>query len=448
MISLRQLYCPAAAAIVLASLAAAPASAEVFATFETKRGFNPRRLYTFNATTEEFVVLPPGIALSENTNVFHPTRSPNGRYLAFLTISVTQRRVVMVDRTTGQFADLFTFSEAAADPPNSPTFSQDGTKVITGRRLDRRDASSPPGALQASFTHTDVTSFPTGPFPHQIVTAGGLDSSSPGRTVQPTPFAATSFAFGIEYDIFGPLGRVTVQQASGTTTLADPAAALTNPTISQSAGVVVYESAPAATQLDRKLVSRPLAGIATAPTTALPPLVNKPNQVTTHPAFSRDGRYLAFMRFTTGTPQLTNPDLFVWDRLTQLLLNPDGVCCVREGPARRESGIVLEVTPVFLTAGLAPGVVTFSLATASQVGIIVQRIVGTTRVLGRRAPKLRMVGRVPLGTFKKDRKHRVRWDRTVGGRRLPPGRYLVTLRSVTRRGQVRDLAKPVRVQIR
>jgi hypothetical protein len=37
-------------------------------------------------------------------------------------------------------------------------------------------------------------------FPQQIVPAGGLDCISPGRTVQPTPFVPTGFAFGIEYD--------------------------------------------------------------------------------------------------------------------------------------------------------------------------------------------------------------------------------------------------------
>jgi hypothetical protein len=36
----------------------------------------------------------------------------------------------------------------------------------------------------------------------------------------------------------------------------------------------------------------------------------------------------------------------------------------------------------------------------------------------------------------------------VNGRKLAPGSYLVTVRSVTRKGQVRDLGKPVRVRIR
>jgi WD40-like Beta Propeller Repeat len=426
------------AAFVVAGLAAAPASAEIFATFDGPGFGTTTGISSINVTTGAGQGLPSGV----NTTVaheLHPTLSPDRRYLAFLRMNFPQttRSVLMVDRTTGQIAEVLTSD--ASDRQNSPTFSADGTAILTGRRLEHRDAGTPPEALQASFTRTDVTGFPNGPFPQQIVAAGGLDSTSPGRTVQQTPFIPGSFAFGTEFDDT-TRGRVTVQQASGTTTLVDAAARLAHPTISLPAGVVVYD-------MSGRLVSRPLNGIATAPVTALPPLVNKPGGTLSHPTFSRDGRYLAFKRFDPSGPGAGRSALYVWDRLTQLLLNPAGV--VVRGPNSREGGIALEVTNVILTAGLAvPGAVNFTLAQPSRVGIIVQRIVGRTRVLGRRAPKLRLVGRVPLGTFKKGRRHRVRWDQTIDGRPLRPGRYLVTVRSVTRKTEVRDLARPVRVRIR
>lgn len=437
MIHMRELGRAAAAAIVLASLAAAPARAEIFATF-TQGTPGPDDLRSVNVTTGADEALPAGVNDPAGDDQ-HPALSPNRRYLVFVRFNAGSRRVLMVDRTTGQIADLFNAFEAASDLPVTPAFSQDGTKVVIGRKLERRNANSPPGALQASFTQIDVTNFPNGPFPHQIVTAGGLDSTSPGRTrLSTTPFVPTRFAVGIEHDGGGPPGRVTVKQANGTTTLADPAAHLANPTISQSAGVVVYQTAPAATPFLAKLVFRPLTGIGTAPTTELPPLVNAPNKIMADANFSPDGRYLAFIRSSNpgGFPRL-----FVWDTQTQLLLKPDGI-------AAGHGTSALEVRPVFLTAAVTPDRVSFTLAQPSQVGIIVQRIVGRTRVLGRTAPKLRLVGRVPLGSFKKGRKHRVRWNGRVRGRRLARGRYLVTVRSVTGKRQVRDLAKPVRVRIR
>jgi hypothetical protein len=344
----------------------------------------------------------------------------------------------MVDLTTGQSADLFNGFEAAADPPTTPTFSSDGTKVITGRRLEHRDASTPPEALQASYTQTDVRNFPSGPFPKEIVAVGGLDSTSAGRTLQPTAFGAGRVAIGIEHASGGPPGRVTVQAPDGTTTLSEPATRLANPTVSGSAGVVVYERG----STEVKLVFRPLAGIASASTTELPALVNAPGVQNVLPEFSRNGRYLAFMRRGTAGGFAR---LFVWDTATQLLLKPDGVAV--QVVSLSEGAIALEVQALLVGTAIRGNLITFTLTSTSLVGIIVQRIVGTTRVLGHTAPKLRFVGRVPLGRFKKGRGHHVRWDRRVNGRELRPGRYLVTVRSVTRKGQVRDLGKPVNVRI-
>ena len=161
------------------------------------------------------------------------------------------------------------------------------------------------------------------------------------------------------------------------------------------------------------------------------------------PQFSRDGRYLAFMRRSTSG---CTARLFVWDTATQLLLRPNGVDA--QMPSENSGAIALDVHTLFGGTGIIGNLVNFTLTSTSQVGIIVQRIVGATRVLGHKAPKLRFVGRVPLGRFKEGRRHQVRWDRRVNGRKLRPGRYLVTVRSVTPKGEVRDLGKPVQVRIR
>lgn len=361
-------------------------------------------------------------------------------------------RVIMVDLRTGQSADLFGPFEAAADPPTTPAFSADGTKVLTGRRLEHLDPNTPPDQLQSSFTETDVTNFPAGPFPHTIVAAGGADSTRPGRTLQPTPLAPGRFAFAIhEAGTNPPNGRITVRNAAGATTLSDPPRQFFSPTISHPANVVVFQQRRI-TELnfaDFTLVFRSLSNFAAGPTVSLPGLINAPSAQLEVPEFSPDGRYLAFIR-----RPIVNNDfdgrLFVWDTQTQLLLNPNGH---REptgvNPTVVDSGLAVQVTPVFRTAALGLNTATFTLAQTSRVGILVQRIVGTTRVLGRRAPKLRLVGRVPLGTFKRGAKrHRAEWDGEMNGRKLPRGEYLLTLRALTSKQDVRDLSKPARVRVR
>ena len=71
---------------------------------------------------------------------------------------------------------------------------------------------------------------------------------------------------------------------------------------------------------------------------------------------------------------------------------------------------------------------------------------GFRRPLGRRVPRLQFVGRVPFGRQRSGRL-RIRWDRTVNGRPLPPGRSLITFRALNRRGTVQELAKPATLVI-
>lgn len=65
----------------------------------------------------------------------------------------------------------------------------------------------------------------------------------------------------------------------------------------------------------------------------------------------------------------------------------------------------------------------------TQIGIFVARVTGTRRLLGRSVPRLRPVGRVPLGVARRGR-NLFRWDGRVGGRPLKPGTYLLTYRTL------------------
>ncbi len=58
------------------------------------------------------------------------------------------------------------------------------------------------------------------------------------------------------------------------------------------------------------------------------------------------------------------------------------------------------------------------------------RVTGKRRkVLGRSAPRIRVVGRVPLGSVRNGR-NRFRWNGRVGGKPLKPGTYLLTYRAL------------------
>ena len=88
-----------------------------------------------------------------------------------------------------------------------------------------------------------------------------------------------------------------------------------------------------------------------------------------------------------------------------------------------------------------------TLGQSAPVGILVQRIVRQRRVKGRIVRTLRTVGRVPFGRQKKG-PVRVRWNLKVNGRRLAPGRYLVTLRGFGAGKVIVARARPVVVTIR
>jgi hypothetical protein len=408
------------------------ARGDIFATYD--QSIPPSILLTKNAVTGAGThTLPAGVDLPGSH--LHPSLSPNGRFVVFLSIGKTAPRIIMVDRRTGQSADLLNAFEAAADPPLTPVFSLDGTKVITGRRLEHLDAGSPPGALQSSYTETSVTNFPSGPFPHRISRAGGADSSAAGTTLAFVPFGTNRLAFATAYQAGGSPGRITVRQGTASATLADTTRRFANPTVSTTLGVVVFESAPAASPFETKLVFRPLNGFATSPTTALPSVVNAAGENVSNPTFTRDGRYLVFHRRTSSG---FRSRFYVWDTQTQLLLNRDGVS---GGPSATVGGFALELRRVLANnAVLSSGGLTgFTASQGGPVGLLIQRIIGRHKLLGHTAPKLATAGRVPLGSFTRGR-HTVRWPFTLNGRRLPHGCYLVTLRALTAtRRQVRDL---------
>ena len=68
---------------------------------------------------------------------------------------------------------------------------------------------------------------------------------------------------------------------------------------------------------------------------------------------------------------------------------------------------------------------TVSTTTRTQtIGIFVVRVTGKRKLLGRTVPRIKQVGRVPLGATRKGR-NTFRWNGKVNGKRLKRGTYLL-----------------------
>jgi hypothetical protein len=73
---------------------------------------------------------------------------------------------------------------------------------------------------------------------------------------------------------------------------------------------------------------------------------------------------------------------------------------------------------------------TVSTTTKTQtIGIFVVRVTGKRKLLGRTVPRIRQIGRVPLGATRKGRTW-FRWNGKANGKRLKRGTYLLTYRAL------------------
>jgi hypothetical protein len=435
----------ASAAVALALAPAARANIVAAVEQPAPAGRSDLDIALYDATTGTRLSLPSGVNTTDDE--LHPTITPDGRLLSFERRNDAGGtvRIVVVELATGKSADLFSGFETIQVPPTSPAITPDGATVVTAR-----PAPSSTGFFQQLLTLTDVSSFPgvtTGPFPHSDF-SGGQNGQGNGHTLEPAVGAAGLVAYEARADSILPEIGVGQLGTSGSCGLGDPQGELDQPAL------------PAASTDHMLFVRRALPGGSTHPGDiwfgplhpdagckagfggALPALVNT-GQDESRPALTQDGRYIGFVRHTSDG----HSRLFVWDSLTQLLVNNTGidlgVLTPREIDLIADHGnlSLREVNVLRTTSLLSSNVVSFRLINAALIGILVQRVVGHHRVLGHRAPRLHLVGRVPLGRFRRGH-GRIHWNGRVGGRRLRPGRYRVTVRALARNGRVEDLGRP------
>jgi hypothetical protein len=163
------------------------------------------------------------------------------------------------------------------------------------------------------------------------------------------------------------------------------------------------------------------------------------------PKTSPDGRYVAWIE------QGTEQRIRVWDRLFQGYVGAP----VPIGSRKVQSWALAQTdAPVIVNFHLATTLLSATQTTLLSaqlgkpvsVGIFVHRVVGTRTLFGQRVPRLVAVGRVPLGRQKRGRVT-IPWTVRVGGKRLRPGRYQITLRAL-RGSRVIELSKPRFVRVR
>jgi hypothetical protein len=427
-------------ALVLAVLLPASARADLVAAVVVNG--DRADIAILNTTTGARRTLPASVnsaALEGN-----PSVSADGKRLAFerADLAAGTHRIVVVDLATGQSSDLFTAFDTAQSPQYDPFISADGTAVYTGGNFDQPR----PPAFSPRIVLTSLAPFPAGPYSHASLRPE-YDFAVAGTTLDPD-VSGSLIAFQERRGQFP--GELILRQAGGAASspLARASMYYRNPTMAATnPQVVVFDQAPvnadqSVGQSDLAFAPANVSTFTGSAPVKLPAIVDSPLSES-DPALTADGRYLAFVRHADGHDRL-----FMFDTQTQTLLNPDGVDLGTMDSSAIGNISFLPTTPLIVTSMItSTGTISAQLLRASGVGIIVQRIRGRHRLLGKRVFKLGPLRRVPLGRFRKG-PNTVHWNLKVGGHRLAPGRYLVTPRAVTPKVVVRELGKPRVIRIR
>ena len=426
--------------IALAVLVAAPAGADVFAVAPVVApGHADIDVGLIDVSTGVQLTLPASVNTPADED--HPSISADGRRLAFERRSAAAGtdRIIAADVSTGQTLDLFDAIQAATDHPTSPVISADGTFVTTG--------SQGHGLFMRSLRD----------FPVQVSLIGSRFVFPGDAVLDPTPSVLLdpgmiAYRRSVPLSGGGTVGQVLVENAPDDFSSNHPlvvrpgAVHVAHPVIRPKGGTIVFDVHPVERGggVGRGDIAFCILGVVSGGDPCvrgrgvLPPLVSSLRNET-RPAFTPDGRYLGFIRDEANDHER----LYVFDMETQTLLDPNGAD-LGLVDAADTGNLSLYEKPVLLLANLPRvGALNISLANPSTVGLLVQRVTGHHRLLGRLVPTLKPAGRIPLGHFRHGR-HTVHWR----PRGLRPGLYQFTPRALTASGRVRDLGTPRTFRIR
>jgi len=375
-----------------------------------------------------------------------------------------------VDRVAGTVA---TVAIPSAATPFEGTYglSPDAHTIITTALALGNTTAGPPTA--ASATVFDSTAMPAGPLPQ--VAAPQIDLPDPGQfsyariDVQGRPDVSNErrYVWAVSGTTVAGFGGVpsTIDLITGTVggQIRETPLPFVNGAIEPLENPVLTPGNASTITFDngRSLLQAVLGATPTFKALQLPNVsFTVANE--TFPRWTSSGRYLAWISRPSppSAGAAVDTKIFVYDTQTQQLVRPDGRSVgsheyafgltVAETPSVVASFALVPAKPITPSVNIPPNLavdLVTTLRKPTSVGILVERVAGTTKLLGRTVPRLKVVGRVPLGRHHKGA-NRIPWNGKVAGHRLTKGTYKITMRAIAADGLPSDLSQPVTLRVR
>ena len=466
----------AAGLVLVGALALAPAGASAAGLIAAHdkyivgKGFE---IGLVNAATGASIALPAGV--NTNDDELHPTLSPDGRYLVFMRTKLlpklngdivppAARTLFIADRETGSVQSL---GQTGAGPVIGPAGR-------LGWGIRPAEVAFQPGRFHVSrsgpFNDGQLTppglergGPPTGGLVETVHADHGTLSELDPNLLSPVNVSARYLSYAVLDANTGALQSQTVQFTTfrdfnnGTSNFTgrgkdygSPSAPAGHPDVRSDDYVAFHMGG------DIQTVSFPVDDVAVAPE---PITSSAPER---DPAWSPDDLKLGFIRTTGGKRKLgvynATPGI-------QAILNPLadlgaeaptaqtrayqevwGGLSISDGAPSSAPVITCDAAcRARLASVTTPPLLTPRLSTPSAIGIFIARVTGKRKLLGRTVPRVRVVGKVPLGRAKKGR-NRKRWNGRVNGKRLRRGTYLLTYRSLKGK-RITNTSDSIRIRV-
>ena len=444
--------------LAMAAAAAAPVAAQAagliaaYERYETGRGFE---IGLVNASTGARLTLPAGVNTTDDE--LHPSLSVDGRYLTWVRMRLlpklngdipvpSERTLFILDRQTG----TITAQNTGSGAPAGPSFANRTNRTLTWgvRPHNTTCCILKFQAISADNTISGSTGFPFGFVPApagQTLDGAHVAMDSVPVTNLGVSWVSTDANSGALLN--GATTLVGLRQGGQLRADFGDAASPTSHPVFRRGDQYVALDKTTGSDADIQTIAFPDE---TALTPAPAPITTSDPERT--PAWSPGGLQLGFVRTTGGRRVLP---LFDLTPGIQTILNPPidlgadaptpqtrafqsswGGLSIAESSALDVPVVTCTTTCLLRLQTTSPTRVvlspTVSTTTKTQtIGIVVARVTGKRKLLGRTVPRIRPVGRVPLGKTRKGR-NSFRWNGKVAGKRLKRGTYLLTYRALRR----------------